>query len=463
MAVDVESSAEAPAAPLESRPGIFLVGPPNVGKRTILYRLLSVDFNDELNSSSGVLCHGWTISTKYYLADVSIWTAHLDDEFSLGMLPDVDKLAALVMVFDLNDLSSFTALQTWITAVDVQRFDILLCIGNKADLLPGHFAHEEYRRRLLKSGKSSDPHSDDLDYGILESEGSSLLGHEDPSWQISRSCLEWCLDHNIEYVEACASNADFDKCLSLNGDMQGVDRLYAALTAHMWPGMILKSGDRVPESFPREKAESDVSDEEESDYELEYEVLSGCSAELWDDNDASWAAFVDSRASTSYQEGSNSQVDGSVNTKGEQGTSAVTNAGNLSSEFTSPASEVSTDGHQEAGRVSIENISSALNKNHEHHVEEPNKNQTPRSQESCLGTSQIPTGEEHGPDAVEPDELSDGMQLAYDDLEHLMSEIGSMRDNLRLMPDFQRRESAAKLAMKMAAMFGFSSDEEGLE
>jgi hypothetical protein len=40
-----------------------------------------------------------------------------------------------------------------------------------------------------------------------------------------------------------------------------------------------------------------------------------------------------------------------------------------------------------------------------------------------------------------------------------MSEIGNMRSNLRLVPDFQRREMAAKLAMKMATMFGDSDDE----
>lgn len=33
--------------------------------------------------------------------------------------------------------------------------------------------------------------------------------------------------------------------LSVDGDMQGVDRLYGALSAHMWPGMILKSGNKI--------------------------------------------------------------------------------------------------------------------------------------------------------------------------------------------------------------------------
>lgn len=33
--------------------------------------------------------------------------------------------------------------------------------------------------------------------------------------------------------------------LSVDGDSQGVERLYGALSAHMWPGMQLKSGDKI--------------------------------------------------------------------------------------------------------------------------------------------------------------------------------------------------------------------------
>ncbi|CAL9766838.1 unnamed protein product [Musa acuminata subsp. burmannicoides] len=36
-----------------------------------------------------------------------------------------------------------------------------------------------------------------------------------------------------------------DKCLLVDGDIQGIDRLYGALSAHMWPGMILKSGNKT--------------------------------------------------------------------------------------------------------------------------------------------------------------------------------------------------------------------------
>ncbi|KAK8939051.1 hypothetical protein KSP39_PZI011455 [Platanthera zijinensis] len=267
---------------LEDKPGVLLIGCPSVGKRTILSRLLSVDIPEIPNLSSEILCQGWTLETKYYSAELSIWTGHLDKGFSCQKLLESKQLAALVMVFDMSDLSSFLALKDWVTGIDLRSFEILLCIGNKADLVSGHYAHVEYRRHLQKHGESSgDPHPDFWDYGINETESSSLLGNEDPSAEIKTNCMEWCIEQNIEYIEACASNMDFDKCLSTGGDVQGVQRLYGALSAHMWPGMVLKSGN--PINFPTTIGGKDSSDE--SEYEIEYEVLSGGADEPWDSTD----------------------------------------------------------------------------------------------------------------------------------------------------------------------------------
>lgn len=52
------------------------------------------------------------------------------------------------------------------------------------------------------------------------------------------------------YVFMCLSihseiNKTFLTGLSVDGDSQGVDRLYGALSAYMWPGMILKSGNQI--------------------------------------------------------------------------------------------------------------------------------------------------------------------------------------------------------------------------
>ncbi|XP_077221000.1 uncharacterized protein LOC143854776 [Tasmannia lanceolata] len=402
--------------PVENRPGIFFIGSSNVGKRTLLSRLLSVDLSDASDLPTEILCHGWTIDTKYYTADISIWMAHLDEGFSFGSLPISNQLAALVMVFDLNDLSSFAAIQDWVSGIDIQKFEILLCIGNKADLLPGHFAHSEYRRRLQKRGESSsDPHPEYFDYGIIESEGSSLLGDEEPSWEIRRSCLEWCSQYSIEYIEACASNADFDRCLSVDGDSQGVERLYGALSAHMWPGMILKTGNNISDSTPVDK--EDFSDEE-SDYEIEYEVLSRGSAEPWDGVDESWVAFNDLPPTDTR--------DGSSNLAESTAVGDGTDNGNI------PIQD------QDRKVITGDDADEAQ-------------------------TSSSVVQEESETKVAELMDSENEMHLGFENVEQLMCEISHMRGNLRLMPDFQRKEMAAKLAMKMASMFAESSEEEGFE
>uniref|UniRef100_A0A2N9FCU9 Uncharacterized protein n=1 Tax=Fagus sylvatica TaxID=28930 RepID=A0A2N9FCU9_FAGSY len=393
---------------LENRPGVFFLGSSNVGKRTLLSRLLSVDFEEGSDSLSQLLVHGWTINTKYYTADVSVWMAHLHDEFSIGTLPMFNQLAALVMVFDMNDLSSLVALQGWVAHTDIQNFEILLCIGNKVDLLPGHPVHAEYRRRLQKLGDSSaDPYAEFTEYGISESEGSSLLGDEEPSWEIRKSCLEWCTQHNIEFIEVCASNADFDKCLSVDGDSQGVERLYGALSAHMWPGMVLKSGNKITEPSLPEKEELSSG---ESDYEFEYEILSAGSAEPWDDTDKVW----------------------------------------VSANGITPSPEM-------AGFVA--QSSSVMERDQENGTRSDDEKPQPSTSSASLQDENI-----QGviPDASEQaTEVDEGTHFDFEDLEQLMSEIGNTRESLRLMPDFQRREMAAKLAMKMAAMFGGESDDDG--
>lgn len=394
---------------LEKRPGIFVVGSPNVGKRTLLSRLLSVDFEDVSDSSSDVLAHGWTINTKYYTAEVCFWMAHLHDELSVAKLPMYDQLAALVMVFDTSDVSSFLKLKEWASHTDLQKFDILLCIGNKVDLLPGHPAHTEYRRCLLKFGESTGNFSSELEYGISETEGSSLLADEEPSLEIKRSCMDWCIKHNIEYVEASASNADFDKCLSMDGDSQGVERFYGALSAHMWPGMVLKSGDKINEpSLP----EPEELSEEESEFELEYEILSSGSADPWDDTEGGWVS-----------------ANGPVSTSGTCG--AAEHNCNVDSDS---KRDKSVEGELQPS-VSSSHLNGEID-------------------------NEAATKAQEAERSSEPHE---GMAYDFEDLEQLMSEIGNTRDTLRLLPDFQRREMAAKLAMKMAAMFGDSSgDEEDL-
>lgn len=384
---------------LKKRPGVLMVGSPNVGKRSLLSRLLGIDFEEISDSSSELFSHGWTIDTKYYTADVSVWMAHLAEGFSFGNLALSNNLSALVLVFDMNEPSSFTPLQHFISQTDIRKFEILLCIGNKADLLPGHPAHVQYRRLLQRRAHSSSAPEGFFEYGISESEGNSLLGDEEPLWDLRRSCLEWCIQYNIEYIEACASNADFDKCLSVDGDSQGVERLYGALSAHMWPGMILKSGNMVAAPYHIEKGGSESS-EDESDYDIEYEILSAGSADPFDDTEVWVSASVPS----------------------------------TSTEPTEPTTGIDT-------KSSVSNVPASSSETRI--VEDSDVETEPKEHEQESAT-----------------QLSEDTSFGFEDIELLMNEIGNVRGNLRLMPDFQRREMAAKLAMRMASMFGESSGGE---
>lgn len=152
--------------------------------------------------------------------------------------------------------------------------------------------------------------------------------------------------------------------------------------------------------------------EEESDFELEYEILSAGSADPWDDTEVTWMS-ANGHATTS---GTSGAIEQNINSKDCEGNSKITSVeGQL---------QPSISTSQSQGEINEEE-----------------------------GTKS------HVADRIsEPDE---GTTYDFEDLDQLMSEIGNMRDSLRLLPDFQRREMAAKLAMKMAAMFGDSSGDEG--
>lgn len=144
---------------------------------------------------------------------------------------------------------------------------------------------------------------------------------------------------------------------------------------------------------------------EESDYELEYDVLSAGSADPWDGTEHEWISATSLEAG-----GSNPRDNPNTECEHEDG---------FKSDKVLQPSTSGTAFEDESDKEVVPDI-----------------------------------------DDFEDEKANRGKVLDLEDLEQMMSEIGNMRSSLRLMPDFQRREMAAKLAMKMASVFGGESDQE---
>ncbi|KAI5076259.1 hypothetical protein GOP47_0008324 [Adiantum capillus-veneris] len=428
----------------EDWPRILLVGPPNVGKRSVLQRLLSMGTaKGSPFSTSGILSHGWTIDTKYYTADLCISTASLIDmearenaeAYALS-----NQCQALILIFDLSNFSTFDTVREWVATLDLQRLEILLCVGNKADRLPDHFAHREYRKRLQKRGEfGSDPHPEFWDFGIQPTDGSSLLGEREESADRLRSlCADWCAEHGIEYLEACALDRAFDQCISIDGDSQGVNRILGALSAHMWPGLRLKVEKGLNDNLGLLDDEGRDTDEE-SEISIDYERLSNGSTEPWDGDEGPWTFYESAPVSS-----------------GEQGASAgstSTSQQPLQDGIESSSQQEDASSHREATPMSdslnftTEIASAPLNGVvAEQHMPISSSN-TPASNGGC--------GNGHAASSEEDSERvhRSHQDAEVKDFEQLMMEMARVRESARLMSDSQRREMAANLALRMASLF----------
>jgi hypothetical protein len=368
----------------------------------------------------------------------------------------VNGCEALVMVFDLSNSTSFEEIQEWVSGMELKTFDILMCVGNKADRVPSHFGHTEYRRRLQKRGESSsDPHPEYMDFGIEQTEGSKLLGGEDQESLDDRrhSCIEWCSERGIEYIEACAINEVFDQCLSVDGDLQGIARIEGALSAHMWPGLVMKPLNKLTESSAAPQETEDFSSEEdELDYLIEYELLSNASTEPWDGNDELWA-FTGSDAPP---------LDATVSA-GEHETVMHT---------VTSTSEI----HQESevqNEVEVTSLPSSLGSLPEPRFEEIGEQiVVVEMSDGIAETEMTPLPQASSTEEALPPDVADGhvdpgvmvnWEPGMEDMEQLMHEMANMRDNMRILSDGQRREMAAQLAMRMATMFKDDDEDEDEE
>lgn len=190
--------------------------------------------------------------------------------------------------------------------------------------------------------------------------------------------------------------------------------------------------------------DGEFSSDDEEDFLIEYEVLSNVSTEPWDGNEDMWsfrgadAPPLDVVPSNGEYKIDNTIESAKTDVPGDHEEKSA-DASSSSSAFSHVASTAQDSGDQ---IVVVE---------HSDGVE--------RLETSTTSADIIETVDISSFEVTEKSVLKNSKEHGAEDLEKMMHEMASMRENMRNMSDGQRREMAAQLAMRMASMF-LDDDEE---
>jgi small GTP-binding protein len=116
---------------------IALLGPSQVGKTTLLHRIVSGTIPDTTKPTVGA-AHG---SLRYRTRDLEIWDTAGQERFK-SIAPAVYRNAPVIfVVFAVNDPSTLAETEFWTNQVraDAKDLKLLVLLGNKIDTKSGGF------------------------------------------------------------------------------------------------------------------------------------------------------------------------------------------------------------------------------------------------------------------------------------------------------------------------------------
>jgi small GTP-binding protein len=113
-----------------------LIGDANVGKTSIVSRYTTDSFVGNAHPTVGVSTTSIAIDVKKEKVELSVWDTAGQERFRSLVPLYTRHAAAVILVFDMSNVESFTGLEAWLTKLiaemDVQC-PIVIC-GNKIDL-----------------------------------------------------------------------------------------------------------------------------------------------------------------------------------------------------------------------------------------------------------------------------------------------------------------------------------------
>ena len=137
-----------------TRHKIIFVGDANVGKTTIISRIMGNPFNEVYEPSIGVDFMSKNIKYKDQNIKLQMWDTAGQEKYK-GLIPSYVRNSSIVfLVYDISIKSSFDNISKWITFIrNIENTTLVLC-GNKIDLSNREVSKEEGEALAQKEGIS---------------------------------------------------------------------------------------------------------------------------------------------------------------------------------------------------------------------------------------------------------------------------------------------------------------------
>ena len=130
---------------------LMLLGDGQVGKTSLILRLTGNEFNDSQLTTVGKESYIQQVTLHGYELKMKIWDTAGQERFKSMSVQVIKNSDAVILVYAINDLLSFKALDQWLSklneTVDITKKPIII-VGNKCDV------QDEERKVTYEEGKN---------------------------------------------------------------------------------------------------------------------------------------------------------------------------------------------------------------------------------------------------------------------------------------------------------------------
>ena len=130
---------------------LMLLGDGQVGKTSLILRLTGNEFNDSQLTTVGKESYIQQVTLHGYELKMKIWDTAGQERFKSMSVQVIKNSDAVILVYAINDLLSFKALDQWLSklneTVDITKKPIII-VGNKCDV------PDEERKVTYEEGKN---------------------------------------------------------------------------------------------------------------------------------------------------------------------------------------------------------------------------------------------------------------------------------------------------------------------